>query len=147
MKWKRGTQKTPETSDGKPEQSSASKAKDLKQMVATLKGKNLPEKKEKKEEPTGSGLKNEKGLKMVFAMSDQKEDGKDDQKTIKILTKKDNRVMEDVITENLVVVLMTTQERRCLKIKLTQRDRDRCLHWQRWRCICWLEPPSDCWPY
>ena len=107
MKWKRGTaKKTSETDvSGTSEQSKddSLKKKDLKQMVATLKGKPAPVVKEvKRVSVEGSGLKNEKGSKMVFAMSDQKEDSKNDQKTIKVLTKKDNRVMEDVITDKEV---------------------------------------------
>ena len=55
---------------------------------------------EEKPESKGSGLKNATGLKMVFAMSDQRETQSDsDNKTIKVLTKKDNRLKEDVITE------------------------------------------------
>ena len=77
-------------------------SKTLKQMKSKINGK--PQEKTKLDHPAtaeNSGL-GKSGLKMVFAMSDQAEKPqKNQQKTIKVLTKKDNRLVSDVINENL----------------------------------------------
>ena len=75
--------------------------KTLKQLKSKIKGKE-PEKPKVEANSSAnaaSGL-GKSGLKMVFAMSDQGNDEKADQKTIKVITKKDNRLVSDVITEN-----------------------------------------------
>jgi len=72
------------------------RAKDDPKSKADLKPKSETKSEQKKDDkPETSGLKNSKGSKMIFAMSDQT----DENKVIKVLTKKDNRVMENVIKE------------------------------------------------
>ena len=107
LKWRKGVVPKEDATDGAVPDVKKTPAK----APNTTVSKSTPLAKPKKPETTkhvepsdktaGSGLKNSTGLKMVFAMSDQREDqNEDEKKTIKVLTKNNNRLMENVITEN-----------------------------------------------
>ena len=94
LKWKKGAVQRLNNDEEKPKNDAAKKQLESKKSSNAKKSDNtktvdLPN----KSEPAI------RGLKMVFSMSDQRED---ENKTIKVLTKKNNRLMEDFITENEV---------------------------------------------